>query len=214
MKEGPVIKNVFNELHYLHNIGFRNWYLNVLDLAKEYNIDPTSFHYNMSTKKSIKSIVCASFIESWRLELQNTEKNTSLDTYKMIKSNFKKEPYLTQIKKHKYLRAFSRFRAGSHILEIERGRYTNPRTPRAQRLCVNCNQIEDEIHFLIHCKLYESERKALFQKINNIHPCYLNLIDKEKFIFLMTNDDPSILTWVAKFIHESMIKRSELHSKD
>ena len=84
VKEGSVIKNVFNELHYLHNIGFRNWYSNVLDLAKKYNIDPTSFDYNMSTKKSIKSIVCTSFIESWRLELQNTEKNTSLDTYKIV----------------------------------------------------------------------------------------------------------------------------------
>ena len=74
MKSGPVIKNVFNELHNFHNLGFKNWYSNVLELAKQYNIDPTSLEYNMSTKKSIKSIVCASFIESWKLELQNTEK--------------------------------------------------------------------------------------------------------------------------------------------
>ena len=139
MKSGPVIKNVFNELHNFHNLGFKNWYSNVLELAKQYNIDPTSLEYNMSTKKSIKSIVCASFIESWKLELQNTEKNTSLDTYKIIKSNYMKEPYLTKIKKQKYLSSFSRFRAGSHALEIERGRYTNPRIPRALRLCVNCN---------------------------------------------------------------------------
>ena len=74
-----------------------------------------------------------------------------------------KEPYLTKIKKQKYLSSFSRFRAGSHALEIERGRYTNPRTPRAQRLCVNCNKVEDEIHFLIHCKLYENQRTSIFQ---------------------------------------------------
>ena len=125
-----------------------------------------------------------------------------------------KEPYLTKIKKQKYLSSFSRFRAGSHALEIERGRYTNPRTPRAQRLCVNCNKVEDEIHFLIHCKLYENQRTSLFQKINCVNPYYLDFEDKDKFIFLMTNNNPSILTWVAKFIHESMIKRSELHSKD
>ena len=131
--------------------------------------------------------------------------------YTLIKSEFICESYLKQIKKTKYLIAFSRFRAGSHTLEIERGRYSNPKTPRDQRLCFVCGYIEDELHFLITCKLYENERLDLFNKIININPSFNDLSPKEKFVFMMTCDIPSILTWVAQFIHNSMLKRAECH---
>ena len=128
----------------------------------------------------------------------------------MIKTQFICEPYLKHIKKQKYLIAFSRFRASSHILEIERGRYTNPRTPRDQRLCALCKEIEDEQHFLINCKMYEKDRYTLFQKITNIHSDFHNFSLEEKFIFMMNNEIPTILTWVAKFIHDSMLKRVQI----
>ena len=107
--------------------------------------------------------------------------------------------------------AFIRFRTGSHTLEIERGRYTNPRTPIEDRLCIKCNEIEDEIHFLIQCTAYENERTELFRKITTVHGFFNTSSAKDTYIFLMTSDHPDILTWVAKFIYESMTKRAEIH---
>ena len=151
------------------------------------------------------------FIDSWKSDLHNLLENPSLCTYSLIKEDFKYEPYLKQIKKPKYLIAFSRFRNGSHILEIERGRYTNPRTPREDRLCVACKVVEDELHFLINCKLYQHERGILLAKISNLYPTFLNSKPIDKFHFLMTNGEATILTWVGKFIHDSMHKRVIYH---
>ena len=46
----------------------------------------------------------------------------------------------------------SKLRASSHILEIERGRYTKPKVPPHLRLYKLCN-VEDEEHFVTECVL-------------------------------------------------------------
>ena len=164
LPNGSVVKNVFIELQRLHNLGLRNWYSKVLELADKYNIDPLQFHYSDNIKRLIKTIIADSFVQSWRSDLINIERNPVLRTYCTFKNDFNPEPYLSSIKKTKYLIAFSKFRAGSHVLEVERGRYTNPRTPLEQRLCSACSEIEDEKHFLITCVIYADARRNLFEK--------------------------------------------------
>ena len=48
-----------------------------------------------------------------------------------------------------------------HHLQIERGRYTRPKTLRENRLCNNCNIVEDEVHFLFICAKNELARVHL-----------------------------------------------------
>jgi hypothetical protein len=48
-------------------------------------------------------------------------------------------------------RELTKLRLSSHSLLIEKGRYFRPKIKRENRLCSQCNQIEDEQHFLIHC---------------------------------------------------------------
>ena len=159
-------------------------------------------------KRIIRNKVEKHFVQNWHTKVKNVELNTSLRTYTLIKNNFGTENYLSLIKKSKYLIAFTRFRAGSHTLEIERGRYTNPKTPIEERLCLNCLQIEDEVHFLTACTSYLNDRATLFERINEKHAHFENLNNIDKFIFLMTNKDAQILSWTAKFIHDCMYQRS------
>ena len=126
---GSVLKNVFLELKRLHDMGFENWYSRVLLLAKNYKIDVMNIKFNESSKNMIKTNIRNVFIQNWISKLQNLTTNPSLRTYCLFKKNFEAESYLQLINKPQYLSAFARFRAGSHTLEIERGRYTNPRTP-------------------------------------------------------------------------------------
>ena len=107
--------------------------------------------------------------------------------------------------------ALSRFRAGLHTLKVERGRYTIPRTPLHLRLCAVCQEIEDEKHFLIHCKNYELERTNLYVKIIELCPTFNQLSNHQKFIYLMKNTNEQLLTWVAKFIHDAMHQRAARH---
>ena len=196
-------------------MGFNNWYSRVLELAKFYKIELEELTFCEATKTSIKRAVRNIFIQSWKYDLHNVSLNPSLRTYNLFKIDFKPEPYLNMIKKSKYNIAFSRFRAGSHTLEIERGRYNNPRTPIEHRLCTICQEVEDEKHFLISCKLYQCERRNLFNKIGNLYPYFICFSELEKFVFLMSNGDEQALAWTAKFIHDSMHQRAlyHLHTK-
>ena len=57
----------------------------------------------------------------------------------------------------------SRFRLGSHHLEIENGRYNN--IQRSERNCKLCTQnlVESEYHFLLCCPLYRELRTKYFK---------------------------------------------------
>ena len=68
------------------------------------------------------------------------------------------EPYLYLISNLRYGNALTRLRTSSHTLEIERGRYTIPKTSGCDRLCRPCNLTEDDIHFLLYCVEYGKMR--------------------------------------------------------
>ena len=61
--------------------------------------------------------------------------------------------------------ALTRLRTSSHVLEIEGGRCTVPKTAVCDRICKICHQIEDEAYFIIDCKLYNTHRQELYVKV-------------------------------------------------
>ena len=89
---------------------------------------------------------------------QNLEHN-----YKLFKTSFKKENYLSLPLDKQNLFSFSRFRVSNHKLELELGRCKNilPEE-RYCRLC-NLNQVEDEFYFIMSCSIYSEHREQLFQ---------------------------------------------------
>ena len=97
----------------------------------------------------------------------------------------------------------------SHALEIERGRYTSPKTPVNERLCSECKVVENEVHFFLYCQLYRKERQELFDKVTEMLPNFPLLPDANRLIFLLCNEHDVILSWVGKFIFNSFKKRTE-----
>ena len=47
--------------------------------------------------------------------------------------------------------------------------------------CVSQMMMEDEIHFLCHCVVYENLRSNLFQSVTQKYPQFQDLSDHEKF---------------------------------
>lgn len=87
---------------------------------------------------------------------------------------------------------------------IEVGRHM--KVPKEDRICEVCkNGIEDEIHFLIKCQLYEAGREPLFELCAGLRPQFRYYSDQEKFIFLMTS--PFLMGNVSKFIASSLKER-------
>ena len=75
------------------------------------------------------------------------ETKKKLRTYRLLKHNFGIEPYLKDIHDKSVRKCLSSFRISTHRLRINR--YVGEK-PEAI-LCISCNTIEDEVHFL--CQL-------------------------------------------------------------
>ena len=138
-----------------------------------YHVDISSNIQNF--KKYCKMTVSNCYKHSWLLEVTNINRNPILRTYTMFKTEFGSEKYIEAISDCRYRIAMTKLRSSSHTLEVERGRYTKPKTNICERLCPVCNVIEDEIHFLANCKLYDAERTDFFGKVKAKYKIYTNL---------------------------------------
>ena len=85
-------------------------------------------------------------------------------------------------------------------LQIERGRRTNPVTPRDQRLCNVCHVLQDESHFLLQCKMFTDERTAFLSQFQNKYFQFTFFDNTEKLSFLLHNGDTQNITRLNSFI--------------
>ena len=89
---------------------------------------------------------------------------------------------------------------------IEHGRKTKPKTLKSDRICPLCNNgvnktIEDEVNFLFDCswRKYTVHRKKFFNEIYKMIAQVKNLGSRQKFLFIVSCDDPNIIKKVCYF---------------
>ena len=208
LKPDMLVKQVYLDLLRLHNCGHNTWVTSVFELAQGYNLAIGIDDYDRF-KKNCRLVLTSCFKINWLSEVRNDEKHPIIRTYSLHKREFCLEPYLDAVKDARYRCALTKLRASSHTLEIERGRYTVPKTPTSERVCSVCQEVEDEIHFLIRCTRYNSLRNEFFGKIYQISPNFTSLNDNEKYVFLMTSCNKQLMVWLGKFVHEIFGYRGE-----
>jgi hypothetical protein len=127
--------------------------------------------------------------------------DVKLRTYRKFKFIFRYETYISDIRNISHRNILTRFHTSNHKLHIETGRYTRPITPVENRICSNCNSksVEDEIHFLMYCPKFENLRRELFSNVLNYSAAILSAEDK--FVWILSNEDPSCVRELAKCIH-------------
>ena len=91
----------------------------------------------------------------------------------------------------------AQLRSGILPLRIETGRFS--RTPLEQRICELCNMgaLEDEIHVLCVCPLYNEERAIFYNNITRVHPHFQILNTEDKFFHIMKTNQKECakFTW-------------------
>ena len=125
--------------------------------------------------------------------------NSKLRTYKFLKTEIGREPYLKNIKNIQDRILLTKFRLSNHRLMIEKGRHL--KIPRKLRYCPFCHgSIEDEIHFLIKCKCFTTHRNTIYGNITKgkVLENFSVKSDMEKFKFLLTHS--RILQFTAKYL--------------
>ena len=138
---------------------------------------------------------CPPNINHWSID-----SSSKLRTYALFKKYFCVEPYILHIRGNHIIRAMARYRMSSHDLNIERGRFNNPISPKNQQICTRCelNEIDNEIHFLLHFSAMNKEREILFDSVAaiiNIQPA------NELFLRIMTSRDITVGKSLAQFIY-------------
>ena len=79
------------------------------------------------------------------------------------------EPHLQERAKPEHGKALCRLRISAHDLQTERGRHSN--IGRGDRKCRTCGIVEDELHFLKDCALYDLLRQRLLDNPNTRDLC-------------------------------------------
>ncbi len=155
----------------------------------------------INKRKTISDTLGQLYVDEWRKKIT---KENKLRTYVQVKTSFSKEDYLN-IKDFKLRRAMARLRTSAHNLAIERGRYTRPPTPVEERVCTTCpnRPVEDEYHFLMTCINYDEERLKMQQEVTKMCPNFINLSNRDKFIYLLTAGT-EVARPVARFIEKHL----------
>lgn len=177
------------------NIG-KSWEKTMLSFIAEYNLE-TVMLVTLPDKRACLSLARLNITDvenaKWREKLMNdgTDQNgNKLRTYRKYKTTFEVEHYVKTNMSRGQRKAIAKFRSCNLPLEIEKGRYTRPKTPVTERICKYCDShnIEDETHFLINCSFYDDIRYGLFQLSSQINPSFANLTSDEKLVFIMQNN--------------------------
>ena len=125
------------------------------------------------------------------------------------------EDYLRYVKDSRHRKILTKFRIGVLSLRVEPGRYefggveNEKGLPIEFRVCECCDlgRVEDEIHFLLECPLYRSERQALL-KACGFAAGLANNDSNVLFSELMNCACPVKCRALAKFVFDSFCRRS------
>lgn len=117
-----------------------------------------------------------------------------LKFYSTFNNTYEIQPYLVKITNVKERNALSKLRTSTHSLRIETGRHNS--IPRQNRLCNECNDIEDEYHFLNECQKLHNLRNRFKSQVYKINSNYSNKKPSELF----TKHDIQIL--LGKYVFD------------
>ena len=139
--------------------------------------------------------------------VSGSQNGNTLRSYKRFKNEFTTEFY---VKAHTITRqcrsALAKFRCGVTPLKIETVRYQS--LPVHERTCFHCNtEVEDELHVLLFCPLYNDIRKELFNHACLYNLDFLSYSTSDKFIFLLS--DKRTVKFSAKACNTIFLQRRD-----
>ena len=152
--------------------------------------------------KQVKLCLINTHKVDWSSKARNSIK---LRTYIKFKFDHSLEEYLFYIPDTiRWIKALSRLIMSSHMLEIEWERHVKPqKIPLEQRIYQRCtsNSVDNEIHFLITCSYFATQRTNLLAK-NKLHNTeFDSLSNNDKFKYIMSSTHRPLVICLAKYTY-------------
>ena len=199
------LRIVYNSLASLEFIGETNWCSHIRSLLFRTNHrDVWENHRVENTNRLIKQV--NTYKVDWSIKARNSIK---LRMYIKFKFEHSQEEYLFYIPDTRWMKVLSRLRMSSHRLEIERGRHVKPqKLPLEQRICQRCtsNSVDYEIHFLITCTYFATQRTSLLAESKLFNSEFDSLSNDDKFIYIMSSTHRPLVICLAKYTYIAVFK--------
>ena len=90
-------------------------------------------------------------------------------------------------------------------IKIETCRYGLNRLPVEQRVCEECQVVEDECHVIMYCTLYTDIRDQLFIEICDITSHFQTLTPDDQFLMIMS--DPQYYRCASRAMYNILNRR-------
>ena len=148
-------------------------------------------------------------IRDWCSELnrENAKRGAGgnkLRTYRNFKTEYEAETYLQKPIPWRHRRALAQFRCASAPIRVETGRYE--RLALADRHCFACvGQVEDELHVVTKCPLYQDLRLELFNECFKSDINFETMTNENKLYFILS--DVSVINIAARILHQILTRR-------
>ena len=105
--------------------------------------------------------------------------------------------------------SLAKFRCGVAPLRLETGRYENLAiTDRICRSCTDSAIVEDEVHVVTTCPIYNDLRDILYQKAESIDGGFSNFTDELQLYFVLSNINCAKVC--AKVLNDMLERRKSL----
>ena len=146
------------------------------------------------------------FAKIWDHNVKNGS-DSKLRFYRLFKSSYSAETYLSNITSFKRRQILTKFRISNHKLRIETGRYSKEKI--SERVCsfCACDSPEDELHLLFKCKLYGNIRNTFFSFISSNSPKFISMSEGTRVQYLMSPQDFVLANSVARFLTDCVLLR-------
>ena len=181
----------------------KTWCLDMKNLLHQVNMQQSFENKQIVNLEHVKKLFNNKHQQEWNEKLHTVSK---LRTYVTFKSNYETETYL-KLNICKAERShLAQFRCAVLPLKIETGRFLGLNVE--DRLCQVCDQnaVENEIHFLLHCTLYDDLRRAMIVKSDRRDIGFRTLTETEKLTFILKHEERQC----AKFIFSAMQRRKSV----
>lgn len=186
-----------------------SWLQNVKQIFTEincidvFNNNVPIVNFKEFTDYAIKQLLVVQK-SKWLIDIKSKPK---LLLYESYKDDYVTEKYCT-INLKRYQRSLlAKLRLGMLPINIEIGRYNG--IPREERWCVNCkDEVEDEIHVLFHCPLYQPLRQTLIREALELNVGFHILSYAGKINFLTSHEN--VIRKTANYIEHILKTRQNL----
>ena len=192
--------------YYMAQSNIKNWCCNVWQVLHNLKYEDSFHRRTPCDIDTCRERLFSLQQEKWQLDLT---KKPKLRFYKMFKNEMKTENYVLSRMSRSERSITAQIRAGILPIFIETGRFKN--ITLNDRICSFCsiNEVEDEIHFMFKCTLYNDLRYQWLLKVKQETIDFDSLDIQQKLNIVFTKN----YHCTAKFLLRSFnLRKDKLYS--